>query len=233
MRQTLSKGMVVAAAATGMLSLYGGSSALADSNANGITQGSAGVLSGNSVQAPVNVPVNVCGNSVDVVGALNPAFGNSCANEQGSPTRQGGSDQPGTGSNTTPPSNGGDTSPPPNRGGETTSPPRGGGGTTPRGGGTTPRGGDSTPPRSNTPPGGGKSAPPRRGHSTPSSGDHTTPTGGREATPPAGEHHQAQPPTLAHTGGEGPAMLAASAAGAALMAAGTVLYRRGRAAARR
>ncbi|WP_317443446.1 chaplin family protein [Streptomyces collinus] len=99
MRQTLSKGMVVAAAATGMLSLYG-SQALADTGAQGAAQHSAGVLSGNTVQVPVNVPVNVCGNSVDVVAALNPAFGNSCANgsvqtsdggvRHGSP--QGGSD---------------------------------------------------------------------------------------------------------------------------------------------
>ncbi|MFC9280349.1 chaplin [Streptomyces collinus] len=79
MRQTLSKGMVVAAAATGMLSLYG-SQALADTGAQGAAQHSAGVLSGNTVQVPVNVPVNVCGNSVDAVAALNPAFGNSCAN---------------------------------------------------------------------------------------------------------------------------------------------------------
>ncbi|MFF7237242.1 chaplin family protein [Streptomyces collinus] len=79
MRQTLSKGMVVAAAATGMLSLYG-SQALADTGAQGAAQHSAGVLSGNTVQVPVDVPVNVCGNSVDAAAALNPAFGNSCAN---------------------------------------------------------------------------------------------------------------------------------------------------------
>ncbi|WP_406386798.1 chaplin [Streptomyces sp. NBC_01618] len=39
---------------------------------------SPGVLSGNVIQAPVHVPVNVCGNSVDVVGLLNPASGNAC-----------------------------------------------------------------------------------------------------------------------------------------------------------
>jgi hypothetical protein len=39
------------------------------------------VLSGNSVQAPVHVPVNVCGNTVNVVGLLNPAAGNACANK--------------------------------------------------------------------------------------------------------------------------------------------------------
>ncbi len=80
--------MVVAAAATGMLSLYG-SQALADTGAQGAAQHSAGVLSGNTVQVPVNVPVNVCGNSVDAAAALNPAFGNSCANES-APTNDGG-----------------------------------------------------------------------------------------------------------------------------------------------
>ncbi len=50
-------------------------------SASGVTAGSPGVLSGNNASAPVNIPVNACGNSVDVVGAANPAFGNSCGNE--------------------------------------------------------------------------------------------------------------------------------------------------------
>ncbi|MFB7779020.1 chaplin [Streptomyces bauhiniae] len=54
--------------------------------AHSVTQGSPGVLSGNGVQAPVDVPVNACGNSVDVVGALNPAFGNHCENHSEAPT---------------------------------------------------------------------------------------------------------------------------------------------------
>ncbi|MFE7902805.1 chaplin [Streptomyces sp. NPDC057424] len=78
MRQTLSRGMVAAAAATGILSLCGGA-ALADTSADGVTKGSPGAASGNAVQAPVEVPVNACGNTVDVIAALNPAFGNSCA----------------------------------------------------------------------------------------------------------------------------------------------------------
>ncbi|POX37783.1 chaplin [Streptomyces sp. Ru73] len=41
--------------------------------------GSPGVLSGNVVQVPVSIPINACGNTVDVIGLLNPAFGNSCA----------------------------------------------------------------------------------------------------------------------------------------------------------
>ncbi|MCX4968526.1 chaplin [Streptomyces sp. NBC_00654] len=37
---------------------------------------SPGVGSGNAVQVPVHVPVNVVGNTVNVIGLLNPAFGN-------------------------------------------------------------------------------------------------------------------------------------------------------------
>ena len=54
--------------------------ALADSGAQGAAVGSPGVLSGNAVQVPVHIPVNVCGNTINVVGLLNPAFGNTCLN---------------------------------------------------------------------------------------------------------------------------------------------------------
>jgi hypothetical protein len=54
--------------------------AFADSGAEGAAIGSPGVLSGNVVQVPIHIPVNVCGNSIDVIGLLNPAFGNVCAN---------------------------------------------------------------------------------------------------------------------------------------------------------
>ncbi|MEU6117444.1 chaplin [Streptomyces sp. NPDC047117] len=48
-------------------------------SASAAAAGSPGVLSGNVVQVPVSVPINACGNTVDVIGILNPAFGNSCA----------------------------------------------------------------------------------------------------------------------------------------------------------
>lgn len=123
--------MVVAAAATGMLSLCG-SHAFADTGAQGEAQGSPGVLSGNTVQVPVDVPVNVCGNSVDAAAALNPAFGNSCATTHGS-TSDGGDRAPSSrsgGSHTTPSAQGGvgHTIPAPRGGGSHTIPsPRGGG----------------------------------------------------------------------------------------------------------
>ncbi len=55
--------------------------AFADAGAEGAAVGSPGVLSGNVIQVPVHVPVNVCGNSINVIGLLNPAFGNTCVND--------------------------------------------------------------------------------------------------------------------------------------------------------
>ncbi|WP_043270367.1 chaplin [Streptomyces sp. CT34] len=50
--------------------------------AAGKAVGSPGVFSGNLVQVPIHVPINVCGNAVDpFVGVLNPAFGNICINK--------------------------------------------------------------------------------------------------------------------------------------------------------
>jgi hypothetical protein len=75
------KKVVAAAVATGGLVLAGAGLAAADSGAQGAAIGSPGVISGNVVQVPVHVPVNVCGNTVSVIGLLNPAFGNTCINK--------------------------------------------------------------------------------------------------------------------------------------------------------
>ncbi|MEV2190788.1 chaplin ChpH [Streptomyces sp. NPDC050988] len=74
------KKIVAAAAATGGIVLAGAGIAAADAGAQGAAVHSPGVLSGNVVQAPIHVPVNVCGNTVSVIGLLNPAFGNTCTN---------------------------------------------------------------------------------------------------------------------------------------------------------
>jgi hypothetical protein len=76
---SIKKAAAVGAAVVGIVAA-GAGSAMASSEAEGVAAGSPGVVSGNQIQIPVHVPVNVCGNSVDVIGALNPAFGNSCAN---------------------------------------------------------------------------------------------------------------------------------------------------------
>ncbi|MFD8933559.1 DUF7933 domain-containing protein [Streptomyces mirabilis] len=46
----------------------------------GTATGSGGLLSGNVVQAPVSIPVNACGNTVNVIGLLNPTVDNTCVN---------------------------------------------------------------------------------------------------------------------------------------------------------
>ncbi|GAB2454154.1 MULTISPECIES: chaplin ChpH [Streptomyces] len=75
------KKVVAVAAATGGLVLAGAGMAAADSGAQGAAVNSPGVASGNVVQVPVHVPVNACGNTVSVIGLLNPAFGNTCVNQ--------------------------------------------------------------------------------------------------------------------------------------------------------
>ncbi|MEV0602108.1 chaplin [Streptomyces sp. NPDC050315] len=87
MRQVLAKGLLAAAATTGVLGATGGT-AFADAGASGGSANSPGVLSGNNVHAPVEVPANICGNSADVVGALNPSFGNGCASDGGDAGQQ-------------------------------------------------------------------------------------------------------------------------------------------------
>ncbi len=61
-----------------------GASALAapsDGGAKGAAVGSPGVISGNVIQVPIQVPINLCGNSIDIVALLNPTFGNVCIND--------------------------------------------------------------------------------------------------------------------------------------------------------
>jgi hypothetical protein len=74
------KKVAAVAAAAGGLVLAGAGLATADSGAQGAAVHSPGVVSGNVVQIPVHVPVNVCGNTISVIGLLNPAFGNVCLN---------------------------------------------------------------------------------------------------------------------------------------------------------
>ncbi|MFD9407161.1 chaplin [Streptomyces sp. NPDC059989] len=68
------------ALAVGFALLGGASVATADANASGIAAGSPGVLSGNVIQVPIHIPINVCGNSINIIGAINPAAGNTCVN---------------------------------------------------------------------------------------------------------------------------------------------------------
>ncbi|GGR64663.1 MULTISPECIES: chaplin [Streptomyces] len=72
-------GLAVALAA-GAVVIGGASMASADAGAQGVAAHSPGVGSGNLVQVPVHIPVNACGNTVSVIGLLNPTFGNTCVN---------------------------------------------------------------------------------------------------------------------------------------------------------
>ena len=67
-------------AAVGGIVAAGAGTAMASAGAQGVAAGSPGVISGNQVQVPIHIPVNLCGNTIDVVGLLNPAFGNHCLN---------------------------------------------------------------------------------------------------------------------------------------------------------
>ena len=75
----IAKGLVLTSVAAAAMA--GAGVAAADSDAQGFAADSPGVLSGNVVQVPVHVPVNVCGNTVNVIALLNPAFGNECEND--------------------------------------------------------------------------------------------------------------------------------------------------------
>lgn len=77
------KNMKKAAAVTiavGGLALVGAGAASAH-QAEGEAKNSPGVVSGNVLQVPVEVATNLCGNTINVVGVMNPAAGNLCVNK--------------------------------------------------------------------------------------------------------------------------------------------------------
>lgn len=76
----LKKAATVTMAAGGVLAAGAGVATAHSAHATGEAVHSPGVGSGNLVQVPVHVPINLCGNSVNVIGLLNPAFGNTCLN---------------------------------------------------------------------------------------------------------------------------------------------------------
>ncbi|MFF2657125.1 chaplin [Kitasatospora sp. NPDC058032] len=85
--QNVKKAAVLSAAAAGLV-LGAAGGAAASAGAEGVAAGSPGVVSGNQIQIPVHVPLNVCGNSINLIGLLNPAFGNACANVEAPPQHE-------------------------------------------------------------------------------------------------------------------------------------------------
>ncbi|GGN54562.1 membrane protein [Streptomyces albiflavescens] len=70
------------AVVAGMITALGmAAPAFADTGAVGGAAESPGVLSGNVIQVPVHVPINVCGDTVDVIGLLNPSLASGCSND--------------------------------------------------------------------------------------------------------------------------------------------------------
>ncbi|GAA2602992.1 hypothetical protein GCM10009863_15590 [Streptomyces axinellae] len=67
-------------ATAGMAVGAGAGAASADAGAAAGAKNSAGAVSGNAIEAPINIPLQVVGNTIDIVGLLNPAFGNTGVN---------------------------------------------------------------------------------------------------------------------------------------------------------
>lgn len=76
----IAKKAALAVAVAGIAAGASAGAAFAAADANGCAKNSPGIGSGNLVQAPVHVPVNATGNSANVVGVLNPTFGNTSSN---------------------------------------------------------------------------------------------------------------------------------------------------------
>ncbi|MFD8814656.1 chaplin [Streptomyces sp. NPDC059627] len=74
------RSLAVTGALAATLALAGGTAAFADNGANaaGTASNSPGVVSGNVIEVPVSIPVNLCGDTVDVIGLLNPAAASAC-----------------------------------------------------------------------------------------------------------------------------------------------------------
>ncbi|MFB6673425.1 chaplin [Streptomyces sp. NPDC057684] len=73
---------LIATAALGAATVLAGAGvASADSEADGIAANSPGFISGNVIQLPIGIPINACGDSISVIGLLNPAVGSGCASD--------------------------------------------------------------------------------------------------------------------------------------------------------
>ncbi|MER7916151.1 MULTISPECIES: chaplin [Streptomyces] len=77
------RSIATTAVLAGVFALGGTASAFAadPDPTTGTAVGSPGLLSGDVIQVPIHIPVNVCGDSIDIIGLLNPAAGNTCVNQ--------------------------------------------------------------------------------------------------------------------------------------------------------
>ncbi|WUD75490.1 chaplin [Streptomyces sp. NBC_00510] len=90
---TVATGALVLGSATGALAAgygddygksgdhgYGKGYGYGGAYASAIAVGSPGILSGNVIQHPINIPINHCGNGHNHFALLNPTVGNICVN---------------------------------------------------------------------------------------------------------------------------------------------------------
>ncbi|MEU5210472.1 chaplin [Streptomyces sp. NPDC020742] len=78
--KNIKRAAAITMAASGLALAGAGVASAQGPQAAGGATNSPGIVSSNLVQAPVHVPVNACGNTVSVVGLLNPTFGDPCVN---------------------------------------------------------------------------------------------------------------------------------------------------------
>jgi ChpA-C len=73
------KALLVAGAAALAL---GGTAGVASADCGAVADatGSPGVLSGDAIQVSSHLPIDLCGDSIDIVALFNPTLGNGCAN---------------------------------------------------------------------------------------------------------------------------------------------------------
>ena len=76
MRKTLIAAMFAAVAVAGTA----GTASASGAGAVGGATDSPGILSGNTIQIPLNIPVNACGNGLGLLAVLTSSAGNVCAN---------------------------------------------------------------------------------------------------------------------------------------------------------
>ncbi|MFD9328416.1 MULTISPECIES: chaplin [unclassified Streptomyces] len=77
----IAKKAAVALTVAGIAAGASAGAAVADAEAGAAAVKSPGVASGNIAQLPIHIPVNVVGNTANLIGALNPAFGNTGVND--------------------------------------------------------------------------------------------------------------------------------------------------------
>ncbi|WP_433859853.1 chaplin [Streptomyces kronopolitis] len=78
--KNIKRAAAITMAASGLALAGAGVASASGPQAVGGAVHSPGIVSGNTAQVPVHVPVNACGVTATVIGALNPTFGNPCVN---------------------------------------------------------------------------------------------------------------------------------------------------------